>query len=219
MKIFSSISKSLVAVAMLFGTVSASFAQKMSVEPLTVAPGEEATFTLDYETETSYSSFLIDVILPEGLSYVEIEDFDADGEPYKAHAKRGTALLASHNYIELMKDEAQKHIRIMVDHGTLKNMKNSGSLLEFKVLADENLADNSEIVITNIQLSGVDENMHQIDAQLSDVVVPVIKGTPTGINGIEANSENAASFNLAGQKVSANAKGIRIQNGKKVVVK
>ena len=81
MKIFSSISKSLVAVAMLFGTVSASFAQKMSVEPLTVAPGEEATFTLDYETDTSYSSVLIDVILPEGLSYVEIEDFDADGEP------------------------------------------------------------------------------------------------------------------------------------------
>ena len=61
--------------------------------------------------------------------------------------------------------------------------------------------------------------MHQIDAQLSDVVVPVTKGTPTGINGIEANSEKAASFNLAGQKVSANAKGIRIQNGKKVVVK
>ena len=46
MKIFSSISKSLVAVAMLFGTVSASFAQKMSVEPLTVAPGEEATSLL-----------------------------------------------------------------------------------------------------------------------------------------------------------------------------
>lgn len=210
---FSAISKSLVAVTMLFATVAASNAQTMSVEPITVAPGEETTFTLNYESETPYSSFLIDVILPEGLSYVEIEDYDADGEPYKAQAHRGSALLASHNYAELFKDEAKKHIRIMVAHGSLKNMKNSGSLLEFKVLADESLAENSEILITNIQLSGVDGNMNQIDAQLADILVPVTKGTPTAISGIEANSENAASYNLGGVKFGKT--GIRIQKGKK----
>lgn len=217
MKMFNTISKSLVAVAMLFGAITASNAQTVSVDPVTVAPGEEATFTLNYESETPYSVFIIDVILPEGLSYVEIEDYDADDEPYKAFAKKGTALLKSHSYEQKIKDDANKHIRIFVDHSSLKNLKD-GSLLEFKVLADENLADNSEILITNIQFSGViTGTMDQIDAQLDDIIVPVTKGTPTGISNVETSVENAASFNLGGVKFGKS--GIRVQKGKKFVQK
>lgn len=48
-----------------------------------------------------------------------------------------------------------------------------------------------------------------------------IVGVPTSINNItnEALNENAPIFNLAGQRVNKNAKGILIQNGKKFVNK
>ncbi|MDE6807553.1 MAG: hypothetical protein K2I98_03725, partial [Prevotella sp.] len=43
---------------------------------------------------------------------------------------------------------------------------------------------------------------------------------PTGINTINAEANgNAASFNLAGQKVSEAYKGIIVKNGKKVMMK
>ena len=43
---------------------------------------------------------------------------------------------------------------------------------------------------------------------------------PTGIKTVKAGAtENGAIYNLAGQKVDENYKGVVIQNGKKVVVK
>ncbi len=46
------------------------------------------------------------------------------------------------------------------------------------------------------------------------------KGNPTAIDGITTNNtinENAPVYNLAGQRVSKDAKGILIQNGRKVI--
>ena len=44
-------------------------------------------------------------------------------------------------------------------------------------------------------------------------------GTDTAIKNVDAAPENSEAYNLAGQKVSKNFKGIMIQNGKKVVIK
>ena len=44
-------------------------------------------------------------------------------------------------------------------------------------------------------------------------------GTDTAIKNVDAVPENGEAYNLAGQKVSKNFKGIMIQNGKKVVIK
>ena len=47
-----------------------------------------------------------------------------------------------------------------------------------------------------------------------------INQNPTGIKTVKADAtENGATYNLAGQKVDENYKGVVIQNGKKVVVK
>ncbi|MFW5611373.1 MAG: nuclease, partial [Prevotella pectinovora] len=47
----------------------------------------------------------------------------------------------------------------------------------------------------------------------------VCSGDPSGINEINADKfdVNAPVYNLAGQRVNANAKGILIQNGKKFI--
>ena len=213
---FNSISKKLSSLILMLGIASFANAQKISIEPVTIAPGEEATFAINYEKEdVDFSNFQVDFNLPDGLTFVEHESEDEDGEPIIVHALKGTAPLASHNYRETL---IEKYLLITLTNPNFKNFKN-GSLLLVTVKADESLADVTEIAIPQLLLSGWDGDGKQVDVTFENLTVPVTKGTPTGINGIEANSEKAVSFNLAGQKFSANAKGIRIQNGKKVIVK
>ena len=42
---------------------------------------------------------------------------------------------------------------------------------------------------------------------------------PTGVNFLKADTQNSAIFNLAGQKVNNNYKGVVVKNGRKMVVK
>ncbi|WP_288317771.1 hypothetical protein [Xylanibacter caecicola] len=67
--------------------------------------------------------------------------------------------------------------------------------------------------VTELKLTGTDADGNALSLSL-------IGGT-TGIDGITTDNavinENAPVYNLAGQRVSKNAKGILIQNGKKVI--
>ena len=189
------------AMTLLLGGVATANAQEtLTVAPVTVAPGEQAQVVINYESTVEHYGFNMQITLPEGLSFVE-------DETTKVAFTLGSSALPTHTLSSKITD---KNARIIVIE-LMKNPLSNGDLLSFKVIADENLAENSDIVISGVKFNG--------GQYLDEIKVPVTKGTPTGINGIEANSEKAASFNLAGQKVSANAKGIRIQNGKKVVVK
>ena len=189
------------AMTLLLGGVATANAQEtLTVAPVTVAPGEQAEVVINYESTVEHYGFNMQITLPEGLSFVE-------DETTNVAFTLGSSALPTHTLSSKITD---KNARIIVIE-LMKNPLSNGDLLSFKVIADENLADNSDIVISGVKFNG--------GQYLDEIKVPVTKGTPTGINGIEANSEKAASFNLAGQKVSANAKGIRIQNGKKVVVK
>lgn len=81
---------------------------------------------------------------------------------------------------------------------------------------------------TNVTISegeGYDVTGVLVTAKLSDKIVkelaPISTPVPTGINNIttEATDANAPAYNLAGQRVGKNAKGVLIKNGKKYVVK
>ena len=211
---FNSISKKLGSLILMLGIATFANAQKITIDPITIAPGEEATFAINYEKEdVDFSNFQVDFNLPDGLTFVDHESTDEDGEPIIVHALKGTAPLASHNYKETLID---KYLLITLTNPNLKNFKN-GSLLLVTVKADESLADDTKIEIPQLLLSGLNSEGKQVDVTFENLTVAVTKSTPTAISGIEANAEKAQSFNLAGQKVSANAKGIRIQNGKKFV--
>ena len=81
---------------------------------------------------------------------------------------------------------------------------------------------------TNITISegeGYDVTGVLVTAKLSGKIVkelaPISAPVPTGINNIttEATDANAPAYNLSGQRVGKNAKGVLIKNGKKYVVK
>ena len=189
------------ALMFLLGNIATANAQEtLTVAPITVAPGEQAEVVINYESTVEHYGFNMQITLPEGLNYVE-------DEVTKKVFELGSSATSTHS---LSKKITDKNARIIVIE-PLKGALSNGVLLSFKVVADETLADNSNIIISGVKFNG--------GQYLDEIAVPVTKGTPTGINSIEANGEKAASFNLAGQKVSANAKGIRIQNGKKFVQK
>lgn len=72
---------------------------------------------------------------------------------------------------------------------------------------------------------GLDVTGILVTAKLSGNIInelaPISAPVPTGINNIttEATDANAPAYNLAGQRVGKNAKGVLIKNGKKYVVK
>lgn len=81
---------------------------------------------------------------------------------------------------------------------------------------------------TNVTISegeGYDVTGVLVTAKLSGKIVkelaPISAPVPTGINNIttEATDANAPAYNLAGQRVGKNARGVLIKNGKKYVVK
>ena len=81
---------------------------------------------------------------------------------------------------------------------------------------------------TNVTISegeGYDVTGVLVTAKLSGKIVkelaPISAPVPTGINNIttEAADANAPAYNLSGQRVGKNAKGVLIKNGKKYVVR
>ena len=61
--------------ALAFGAFSSAAAQeenpeKLSVDPITIVPGEEAEVVVNYESTVARSAYQIDITLPEGLSFV-----------------------------------------------------------------------------------------------------------------------------------------------------
>ena len=196
-------------------SVSAQNAE-LTIDPVNIAPGEEAEIVVNYKGDMPFANIQMDITLPEGLSFVEQEYVNADDEIEYVYALKGTALYSTHNLMYKFRDETQKVMRFLIAHTANKGVKNEGSLFSIKVKADESLADASEIGFSTVIFSGM-QNGELFGADIEDFTVAVTKSTPTAISGIEANAEKVQSFNLAGQKVSANAKGIRIQNGKKLV--
>ena len=68
-------------------------------------------------------------------------------------------------------------------------------------------------------LAAVNKAADQLNTE--ETLTVDVTAVTTGINGVKNVEEkvNAPMYNLAGQRVNANAKGIVIQNGKKRIVK
>ena len=211
MKVFNNISSRLVIMAALaIGAFSSTAAQeqnpeKLTVEPITIVSGEEAEVVVNYESAVERSGYQIDIILPEGLSFVKALNEDDEEEAITL----GSSALKAHAKVEYFRSDA--HLRLTVFHAGEKNLKD-GVLFSFKVKADDSLAETSEIKFERIEFNGGKE--------LDSFTCTVTKSQATGISeALVAGSESEIIYNMAGQRVSGKAKGIVIKNGKKVINK
>lgn len=72
---------------------------------------------------------------------------------------------------------------------------------------------------TDDEIAALDEELNTLANDLEEFLA-LLNGEATGINAATATqNENAAVYNMAGQKVNTQFKGIVIKNGKKVIIK
>ena len=91
-------------------------------------------------------------------------------------------------------------------------MKPSGSLFTFTVKVSDELADNAQILLTKVKFKGLPYFEQAFDIK---------KAVTTGINGVEAESQNAETvYSIGGVRLNKAAKGVNIvvRNGKAIKV-
>ena len=189
----------------------------LTAAPVEIAIGEEAEVAIGYESTEPFTAYQLRVVLPEGLSYVGSEIVDEDGETTTVFGTLGNACLASHSSdISLVKG----NLFFIVYNLKMKALKN-GILCKFKVKADENLADNAQIQYIDTKFSGFSDHGTEMHSIYMKGTIDVKKKIATGINGVEAEGQDAeAVYSIGGVRLNKAAKGVNvvIRNGKAIKV-
>ena len=195
-----------VVAAMIYGNVSA---QTITASDVEIEAGGTAnvTFTITSETKAALAEF--ELTLPTGISIV----FDEDEDDYVYEL--GSAMtVKTHSATIKQKESGAYYVLVMNTSG--KEFKaESGDYLTVTLKASDDAA-TGEAKMEKILLVALDESKMNT---VTEATFAVTVGGATGINGINADDSNEPAYNLAGQKVGKNYKGILVKNGKKTLVK
>ena len=194
--------KNLMLVAMVMFAGNA-MAQKLSAEAISIAPGDEADLVVKYESEQDLTAAQFTIALPEGVTI-------------KKNGKKFAAEIGSEiedDYEWKIKDgEAGQIVLITRIDNTCGPLKSGADLITLTLVAAEDAADGTA-KISGITFSDKGTSVKGNE----DFTVAITVGEGTGINSLNADDSNEPAFNLAGQKVGKNYKGIIVKNGKKVM--
>ena len=190
---------------MAFVSTMAMAQAKLTAEPLNVVPGEEFTLPVYMTSDNQASTITMTITGSEGLNITKVTRGESlkitneDGEYYYAApdfwASNGTLAV-----LTLDKDATVPDGEFIKVVGTADPTFTGGTITISKIC-----------IVNKIPVQLNTEETMTVD----------VTAVTTGINGVKNVEEkvNAPIYNLAGQRVNANAKGIVIQNGKKRIVK
>ena len=193
--------KNLMLVAMVMFAGNA-MAQKLSAEAISIAPGDEADLVVKYESEQDLTAAQFTIALPEGVTI-------------KKNGKRFVAEIGSEiedDYEWKIKDgEAGQIVLITRIDNTCGPLKSGADLITLTLVAAEDAADGTA------KISGITFSDKGTSVKGNEDFTVAITIGGTGIESLNADDSNEPAFNLAGQKVGKNYKGIIVKNGKKVM--
>ena len=160
-------------------------AQTLSADALSIAPGEEkeTAFNFTNDAEKQWHGFSIYVNIRERLNYVAANE---DGE-WAIFGDQNAKHLTS---AEIRKSDAQA-MSVSMAHKTKALV--DGVLFTIKVKADETLAANATIKLTDIVFASSTG-----DIDVADVTVDVTRAEATAINEVNTEAATAEIFNVAG---------------------
>ena len=194
--------KNLMLVAMVMFAGNA-MAQKLSAEAISIAPGDEADLVVKYESEQDLTAAQFTIALPEGVTI-------------KKNGKKFAAEIGSEiedDYEWKIKDgEAGQIVLITRIDNTCGPLASGEDLITITLAAAEDAA-GGNATISGITFSDKGTSVKGNE----DFTVAITVGEGTGINSLNADDSNEPAFNLAGQKVGKNYKGIIVKNGKKMM--
>ena len=195
----------LMTAAMAFVSTMAMAQAKLTAEPLNVVPGEEFTLPVYMTSDNQASTITMTITGSEGLTITKVtrgeglKQKDEDGEYY-------------YNAPLFNPENGKFVVGTMNPTATVAD----GEFIKVIGKADPTFTGGT-ITISDICI--VNKAADQINTE--ETLTVDVTAVTTGINGVKNVEEkvNAPMYNLAGQRVNANAKGIVIQNGKKRIVK
>ena len=177
-------------------------AQTLSAKAISITPGDEdgTDLVVAYESEQDLTGAQFTLALPEGISIKK------NGKKYAAE------VFDEDNYEWKIKDgDAGKIVLLTRVDNTCDPLISGSDLIAITLVAEEG-AVSGEATISGIVFSNKGTSVKGNDD--FKVAIEVIG---TGINSLNADNSNEPAFNLAGQKVGKNYKGIVVKNGKKVM--
>lgn len=196
-------------------TAIAAFAQDhLEIKDFSIMPGESKTITLDLvSAKEEYVAFQCDIMLPEGLTINKnkrgafLINFNAEEERADATSHTLSAAEQEDGTIRFLCYSTQNYTFL----GT------SGAIVDIPVTASSDMATGEytiEIRNAMIAKDGHAENGSNVDLYVCKFTV----GVPSGIESIDISSLSTR-YNLVGQRVSNQAKGLLVAKGKKIVLK
>ena len=181
-------------------------AQKITAADVTIAPGATADLVFSVESEAVAALAEFELKLPTGLtidnkSAVAGELFSDTHESTVSTKKK-----SGNTYVLVMSKEGDEFTAA------------SGKLITLTMTAAADLAEGDyTIEMQKINLTNL--KAEQINSAENETGTIKVTVAATGINSLNADDSNEPAFNLAGQKVGKNYKGIVVKNGKKTIVK
>ena len=203
--------KRIFAIAIALIAVMGVNAQSLSVDNLNIAAGESGVAVINFEAPVDCKALQMTISLPEGIEI----PYDEDEEEWGI--EQGS-LLKKYS-VDINKTENDYKFLVYKNVKEPKFQDKSGDLLSITLNVAAGVADGVyNIAIKNIVVNDLESKPV---AGFEDITFAVGVGVDvtTGINSLNADDSNEPAYNLAGQKVGKNYKGIVVKNGKKTLVK
>ena len=178
----------------------------MTIASLAMQPGETNTLYIDMTNDRSITSFQCKVTLPEGINVVK--EYNDDDEFVEAISLTSDRKKSSHDLSFKKTDDGGYFLlAYSATNATFKG--NSGHLVSIKVKADENMADGSYgVVLSGVVMNTPDEEKFTQEAYSATITI----GNDSGINAtVLENTISRSWYNVQGQPVNANTKGLVIR--------
>ena len=185
---------------------------------LAVGGEAELVINMDYDTAESVVGWNLYLYLPEGVDLL----YDEDEEDYVYTVSSALHKKKLRSQFGIKPTTDGGYLLRCIDIDELTPMSGThGELVRLTLVADATAADISGGLIKDIALSneqGVSLDLNNI--QDVPFAITVDGGVPTGIKGLRSSADGSRSrYNTQGQPVTANYRGIVVEDGCKVVRK
>ena len=174
-------------------------AQSLSAAPVTLTDGT-GVLDVQFESTEEMTGAQFNLTLPSGISIA----YDNEDDDYIYKAQKGYNVNFNDG-----KDAQTKIVIISRKNKNVAALTSGTTLITITLSATEGATGDATISGITFAKSGA-----SVDGN-ADFTVAI--SASTGINALNADDSNEPAFNLAGQKVGKNYKGIIVKNGKKVM--
>ena len=194
----------------LLALTSSAFAEDFTFTfgDVNIVPGETADLNVTFKSDVVPAGWQMYLYLPTGIEIAEEDDEFLVELSDIHHKKHGVDVT-----------KASDGAMMLVMSGGTKTYEMSaaeGDLCTITLKADATFQGSTTVEVKKIAIA--DKNGKQYN-MASDASFTITAGEGTGIESLNAEDSNEPAFNLAGQKVSKNYKGVIVKNGKKAVLK